>query len=117
MKFALSARRSPASIAGTSDWRSVRRPFVERPRTIQVDRVVKEYHTAIGMRRILDGISFTIAHGEKIAVLGKNGAGKSTLVRLFGRRRTAYEWQHQMRTIDVLAYCICRRLRVQHERN
>ena len=51
---------------------------------IRLDKVVKEYHTAIGVRRILDGISFTIAEGEKIAVLGKNGAGKSTLVRILG---------------------------------
>ena len=55
-----------------------------RGRTIRLENVVKEYHTPIGVRRILDGISFSVAAGEKIAVLGKNGAGKSTLVRLLG---------------------------------
>jgi capsular polysaccharide transport system ATP-binding protein len=53
-------------------------------RSIRLANVVKEYHTPIGIRRILDGISFDIKGGEKIAVLGKNGAGKSTLVRLIG---------------------------------
>ena len=34
--------------------------------------------------RVLDGISFSVGEGEKIAVLGRNGSGKSTLVKLIG---------------------------------
>ena len=61
-------------------------PFAvpHRPRKIELRDIVKEYHTAVGLRRVLDGISFDIAAGEKIAVLGKNGAGKSTLVKIIG---------------------------------
>jgi capsular polysaccharide transport system ATP-binding protein len=54
------------------------------PRKIQLNNIVKEYHTAVGLRRVLDNITFDIAAGEKIAVLGKNGAGKSTLVKIIG---------------------------------
>ena len=51
---------------------------------IIVRDVVKTYHTQIGPRRVLDGISFDVGMGDKIAVLGKNGAGKSTLVKIVG---------------------------------
>jgi capsular polysaccharide transport system ATP-binding protein len=48
--------------------------------------VCKDYRTE-GRRvhRVLSNVSFTVARGEKVAVLGRNGAGKSTLMRLLGR--------------------------------
>ena len=54
------------------------------PGPIVIDNIVKEYETTIGLRRILDGISFAVHPGKKIAVLGRNGAGKSTLVKIIG---------------------------------
>ncbi|MGY5800735.1 ABC transporter ATP-binding protein [Rhizobium sp. LEGMi12c] len=44
--------------------------------------LVKEYEVHGRMRRVVDGVTFKIGRGEKIAVLGHNGAGKSTLVRM-----------------------------------
>lgn len=54
----------------------------ELDRAIVADNLVKEFETEIGTRRVLDGISFRVGMGERMAVLGRNGAGKSTLIQI-----------------------------------
>jgi len=63
----------------------------ERPadRSIVVKNVVKEFHTEVGLRRVLDGVSFTVGMGERLAVLGGNGAGKSTLIQILSGLQNA----------------------------
>lgn len=51
---------------------------------IRVTKLSKDYPIEGGMHRVLNEISFELARGEKIAVLGRNGSGKSTLIRLLG---------------------------------
>jgi capsular polysaccharide transport system ATP-binding protein len=46
--------------------------------------VTKEYRIEGRIHRAVNGVSFTVARGDKLAVLGRNGAGKSTLIRLLG---------------------------------
>jgi cobalamin transport system ATP-binding protein len=43
--------------------------------------VLERLTVALGGRNVVDSVSFTVEHGEWVAVIGPNGAGKSTLLR------------------------------------
>lgn len=46
--------------------------------TIEVDQITKSF----GAQRAVDGVSFTVDHGEIFGLLGPNGAGKTTTLRI-----------------------------------
>ena len=51
---------------------------------IEVRELVKVYRTGDMELRALDGVSFSVAHGEFVAVMGPSGSGKSTTMNMLG---------------------------------
>ena len=43
---------------------------------------VKNISKSFGKLKVLDDVSFTVAQGEYLALIGKNGAGKTTLLNM-----------------------------------
>ncbi|WP_454063445.1 ABC-F family ATP-binding cassette domain-containing protein [Candidatus Nitrospira salsa] len=64
------------------DGKRIRFKFPEpRPSGKQVIEL-QDIHKAYGEKVIYEGIDFSIARGQKVALVGENGAGKSTLLKI-----------------------------------
>jgi capsular polysaccharide transport system ATP-binding protein len=92
---------------------------------IRVENIHKVYSTRQGPHTVLDGVSFELARGRNLGILGRNGAGKSTLIRLISgaenptsgkiRREMSVSWplafggafQPHMTGLDNLKF-VCR---------
>jgi len=77
----------PASVINSAD--SVHRPGDAsrgNPMSpiVRVDSISKSF----GANRVLDGVSFNVAKGSVVAIIGRSGSGKSTALRCIDRLET-----------------------------
>jgi NitT/TauT family transport system ATP-binding protein len=78
-KHFIRLEQMPAKTGQDTDWGAEH----SRP-VLSVDGVTKEYVNLQTGQRVcaLQGINFSVAHGEFVSIVGRSGCGKSTLLRL-----------------------------------
>jgi putative ABC transport system ATP-binding protein len=60
-----------------------------RPNAVETHQLVKVFGEGETEVRALDGVDFTVAPGEFVAVMGPSGSGKSTLLHVLGALESA----------------------------
>jgi len=68
---------------------------------LSLEDVVRRYDMGAEKVYALSGVSFTIAKGEYVGIIGSSGSGKSTLLNVLGALDTPTEGTYRLRGRDV----------------
>jgi peptide/nickel transport system ATP-binding protein len=93
---------SGSNAGGTVQARAIASPDSPRPRETVAFLEVSDLRLAYGSNQILDGISFRLAPGESMMLLGESGSGKTTLSRCIAGLNDDYAGEVRL-SGDVLA--------------
>ncbi len=83
------ATPQPAAPPATPPPQAVPQPAAQPLGAIEFDNV--RYRYSGTAPEVLKGVTFTVAQGETLAIVGPTGSGKSTLIRLLTRAYSGYE--------------------------
>jgi len=67
---------------------------------------VKQLSYAVGKKKLLNEISFNVAGGELLSIIGANGAGKSTLLKLLCKEESASSGNIFIKDIPIANYAL-----------
>lgn len=73
----------------------------EHTHLIELEDIHKIYQMGDTQVRANDGISFTVEHGEMVAIVGKSGSGKSTIMNIIGALDVPTSGNYYLNGIDV----------------
>jgi len=68
---------------------------------LSLDRISRTYRVGSEVVRALDGVTFPVARGEWLAVVGQSGSGKSTLMNILGCLDTPSAGTYRINGRDV----------------